>query len=79
MRYSNDKDINRLVRTLVRAGWCYRHGRHGKLIPPHSHSVLTVPKTPSDRRAFQNFNQDIRRLCRKTKTSYVGATMDGHS
>jgi hypothetical protein len=62
MHYSNDKNIASLVRSLVRAGWRYQMGgRHGKLISPAGRR-LPVPGTPSDFRAFDNFERDIRRL-----------------
>ena len=62
MRYSKDKNIASLVRSLVRTGWRYQMGgRHGKLISPAGHRI-PVPCTPSDHRAFDNFKHDIRRL-----------------
>lgn len=63
MRYSKDKDINRLIRQLIRLGWRFQKGRHGKLKPPNTDSIfVTVPSTPSDRRAFRNFLGDLRKL-----------------
>lgn len=60
MRYSSCKEIDRLVRSLVRAGWEFRHGRkHGKLLCPLAATFLTVPGSPSDRRAFLNFRRDV--------------------
>ncbi|MCF2849445.1 hypothetical protein NH514_20170 [Pseudoalteromonas sp. ACER1] len=61
-KYSSDKDINMLVRALLKKkGWSIRQGKHPKLITP-SGLKLTVPSTPSDFRAFRNFKNDIRRL-----------------
>ena len=61
-RYSASKEINTLVRQLVRDGWLFqRGGRHGKLYAPNRGACLGVPSTPSDRRAFLNFRQDVRR------------------
>lgn len=62
MRYSNNKDIDRVVRSLLRQGWeyCRRH-KHGKLLGP-SGEHITVPGTPSDGRAVSNFRADIRRF-----------------
>ncbi|MDI4667627.1 hypothetical protein AAEU31_02355 [Pseudoalteromonas sp. SSMSWG5] len=61
-KYSSDKDINMLVRALLKKkGWSIRQGKHPKLITPSGFKV-TVPSTPSDFRAFKNFKNDIRRL-----------------
>ena len=62
MRYSNDKTVSALVRTLVRSGWQYVNGKtHGKLVAPNGRR-LAVPGTPSDCRANLNFRRDIRRI-----------------
>lgn len=62
MRYSNDKTVSALVRTLVRSGWQYVDGKtHGKLVAPNGRR-LAVPGTPSDWRASLNFRRDIRRI-----------------
>lgn len=62
-RYSASKEIDMLVRQLVRDGWWFQRGRrHGKLHAPDGMVCLSVPSTPSDRRAFLNFRQDVRRL-----------------
>ena len=62
MRYSNDKTVSALVRTLVRSGWQYMNGKtHGKLVAPNGRR-LAVPGTPSDWRASLNFRRDIRRI-----------------
>lgn len=66
-RYSASKEINTLVRQLVRDGWQFqRGGQHGKLYAPNCTACFSVPSTPSDRRAFLNFRQDVRRLCPTT-------------
>ena len=62
MRYSNDKTVSALVRTLVRSGWQYVNGKtHGKLVAPNGRR-LAVPGTPSDWRANLNYRRDIRRI-----------------
>lgn len=62
-RYSTSKEINTLVRQLVRDGWQFqRGGQHGKLYASNRAACLSVPSTPSDRRAFVNFRQDVRRV-----------------
>jgi hypothetical protein len=70
MRYSNDKDINRLVRRLLQSGWKYRQGRHGKLMPPYGGFFITISKTPSDRRALHSIQRDLRRLSRLESHSH---------
>lgn len=61
-RFSSSKEINVLVCQLVRDGWRFQQGgHHGKLYAPDRTVRLSVPSTPSDRRAFLNFRQDVRR------------------
>jgi hypothetical protein len=62
MRYCCDKEINRLVAKLVREGWSFTRGRHGKLRKRDGSGFVTVPITPSDRRSLLNLRSDIRRL-----------------
>lgn len=63
MKYSSSKEIDALVRALIRDGWCFRRGaKHGRLYSPQGWPMLTVPGTPGDRRAFLNFRQDVRRI-----------------
>lgn len=60
MRYCRDKQINKLVANLVREGWQFSRGKHGKLRTPSGRGFVTVPSTPSDHRTFQNLCRDIR-------------------
>lgn len=61
MHYSKNKDIAKIVRIRVRAGWSFRRGKkHGKLVAPDGRFVI-VPSTPSDGRAVWNFLGDLRR------------------
>lgn len=63
MKYSACKEIDALIKTLVRDGWAYhRGGKHGKLLVPSSKRTLTVPNSPSDYRAYWNFKRDVRHL-----------------
>lgn len=62
MHFCLDKDINRLVSNMIKEGWRYEVGRHGKLRPPSGAGFITIPKTPSDFRSLQNIRRDIRRL-----------------
>ena len=66
MRYCSAPEINNLVTQLVRKGWRFHRGaKHGKLQPPQGHCMLTVPRTPSDRRAWMNFRRDVRHISAK--------------
>lgn len=61
MKYCSSKDIDALVRQLVRQGWSFTRGKkHGRLRPPSGQPVLTVLGTPSDCLAFLNFKRDLR-------------------
>ena len=69
-RFSSSREIHVLVRQLVHEGWCFcRGGQHGRLYPPKGSRYLSVPSTPSDRRAFLNFRQDVRRAQRHVQAS----------
>lgn len=62
-RFSCNKDVNRLVCELVRAGWQYQRGRkHGKLFSPEAIGFLTIPCSPSDHRTIHNMHRDVRRI-----------------
>lgn len=64
-RYSNDKDINQEVRILIKSGWKVKNGsKHARVISPAGQH-LTIPSTPSDRRAWLNFSRDIRQINKK--------------
>jgi len=61
MKYCAAKEIDQLVRQLIHQGWSFRRGgKHGRLRSPAGKVTLSVPSTPSDRRAFLNFRRDIR-------------------
>lgn len=63
MKFSQDKEVNCLVWSLVREGWCYRRGgKHGKLFAPTAGGFLTVPGSPSDHRTIHNMRRDLRKL-----------------
>ena len=61
-KYSNDKEINKEVKMLISQGWTpHRGGKHGAIVAP-SGMKITIPGTPSDRRAYRNFRRDVRHL-----------------
>lgn len=63
MKYSKCKEIDSLVRKLVQQGWVFKWGgKHGRVGPSYFGGKLTIPKTPSDYRAHQNFRRDVRHL-----------------
>ena len=60
-KYSNDKDIQKLICRLVKQDWQFRRRKkHGSIFSPTG-KRFTVPGTPSDKRAFKNLNKDIQR------------------
>jgi predicted RNA binding protein YcfA (HicA-like mRNA interferase family) len=61
-KYSSDKELNKLIRSLVASGWVYiRRRKHGLLKSPNTCFQTTVPGSPSDYRAVKNFKKDIER------------------
>ncbi len=63
MKYCSNKDIDQVVRQLVRQGWSFRPGsKHGRLTHPDGRQVLTVAKSPSDYRSLLNFRRDLRKF-----------------
>jgi len=62
-RFSNNKDINKFIKSLIRGEkWsCLRGKKHPYLYSPKGKRI-TVPSTPSDYRAYQNFKKDIMRV-----------------
>lgn len=63
-KYCSDKDINNRIRNLLRQGVLFRRGgKHNALILETG--VIRVPCSPSDHRAFKNFESDVRRHLRK--------------
>ncbi len=67
-KYSADKELNKLIRSLVTQGWVYvRKRKHGRLTSPDKDYTTTVPGSPSDHRAFVNFKQDILRIEKQSK------------
>lgn len=50
MKYCSNKEIDQLIRKLVRQGWSFRRGgKHGRLTHP------------SDCRSLDNFRRDLRK------------------
>jgi hypothetical protein len=60
-RYTSCKDMDRVVTSLVKAGWAFSKNVHGRLTHP-SGRFLTFSMTPSDKYAFRQLERDVKRL-----------------
>lgn len=61
MKYSSNKEIDHLIRKLLREGWEFRRGtKHGRLTHPSGWPTVTVAKSPSDWRSLRNLRRDLR-------------------
>jgi hypothetical protein len=75
--FSKNDRINVLVRRLLREGWrIERGGTHWKVFAPGG-GFISVPGTPSDRRAFLNFRADVRRIKRTNEQPHHEPPSDG--
>ncbi|WP_457650357.1 hypothetical protein [Profundibacter sp.] len=61
MRHSKNKDINKLVQALIRSGAKVDKGTKHRKLRLESGRFVVIPSTPSDKRAFLNFKQDVKR------------------
>lgn len=65
MKYCSRKEMNQLIRQLVRQGWSFhRGGKHGRITHPGGWPTVTVAKSPSDYRSLDNFRRDLRKAIR---------------
>lgn len=63
MRYSKDARISDKVAELLKDGWVIKHwSRHLRITEPKLKLTLTVPGSPSDHRAVQNWLHQIRKV-----------------
>lgn len=70
MRYSKNKEIQKLVSRRVYQGWSYEPGKkHGKLVAPNGRKT-PIPFTPSDWRATRNFRSQLRRMTETKPSCY---------
>lgn len=59
-KYSSSKDVNKLIKNLIKLGWSVREGkRHNSIISPRGKRI-TFSSTPSDYRVFKKFRAQIR-------------------
>jgi predicted RNA binding protein YcfA (HicA-like mRNA interferase family) len=62
VKYCSNKELDQLIRQLVRQGWNFRRGgKHGRITHPDGRPTLTVAKSPSDCRSLDNFRRDLRK------------------
>jgi hypothetical protein len=62
-RYTNHKDLNSLIRKLVRDGWVFERGKkHGRLYCKHGGAFITIPCTPSARRVLTIVSAEVARI-----------------
>lgn len=60
-KYNSNKDIQKLVNSLIKKNWQYQPGKkHGSLRSPKGMKI-TIPGSPSDKRAYRNFLKDTQR------------------
>ena len=60
-KYATCKDMERVIKSLVKDGWVYSKNGHGRVTHP-SGRYLTFSATPSDKYAFKQLERDVRRL-----------------
>lgn len=71
MKYSSNKELDQLIRQLVRQGWRFRHGgKHGRITHPDGRPTMTVAKSPSDSRSFHNFRRDLRKATASSASEF---------
>jgi len=74
MKYSANKEINGIVKQLVKQGWEFYWGsKHGRIKHPSGSPIITVPKTPSDWRSAVNFNK----LVNRSSSNHKGISLSG--
>lgn len=59
--YTRCKDMNRVVDRLIKQGWAFMPGSHGRLAHP-SGKYLTFSMSPSDKYAYRQLERDVKRL-----------------
>lgn len=61
MRFSRDKTVNDAVKRLLKGGWFVKSSnRHVRIENSVTGDVITVPGSPSCRRAVQNWLHQIK-------------------
>lgn len=70
-RYTQCKDMNLVVDKLVKQGWVFTRGAHGRVTHP-SGKYLTFSVSPSDKYAFRQLERDVRRLLKQLEETENG-------
>ncbi|AZM38527.1 hypothetical protein KMZ14_09970 [Acinetobacter schindleri] len=61
-KYSHDKELNKYIRQLIKDGIAsFKPGKKHDFLLVNQIQKITIPGTPSDRKAYLNFKTDIRR------------------
>lgn len=67
--YTRCKDMNVVVARLIKQGWVYTAGPHGRLTHP-SGKYLTFSMSPSDKYAFRQLERDVKRLLQQLEKQH---------
>lgn len=60
--YCCDKDVNKLIKGLIKQGWVFTRGKkHGKLTSDMAAEPIIISSSPSDRHYFAIVKQLIKR------------------
>jgi hypothetical protein len=65
MKYHQNKDINKFIKTLVYNGWYIKMGKHLKLIAPNNLGIVVCSLTPGCNRALKNIQSDVKKILGK--------------
>jgi hypothetical protein len=63
-KYSSDKDVNNLIKSLVKKGWTVKFSKHLKLYSPDG-QMISCSFSPSCPFAVRKIEADIRRYSKK--------------
>ncbi|AUI65282.1 hypothetical protein C5N92_07530 [Glaesserella australis] len=62
-KYSSNKDINQLIKGLVKVGWWFhRRSKHSELWSPDRKQRIFISVSPSDKRAYMKLKSNLRRI-----------------
>lgn len=60
--YCSDKDVNKLIKGLIKQGWVFTKGKkHGKLISETITEPIVISSSPSDKHYLAIVKQLIKR------------------
>ena len=59
--WCTNKDVNKLIRKLLREGWELREGKRHIVLKAPTGATVSISRSPSDYFAFKNILGDIRR------------------